>query len=141
MPRKAGWFGLPYLIAEWKLANPGAELQTLAGSGPLAGASMPEQLSKFLPDGTVITIRPPAPVKALMDDGTIITFQQVTGTYTTRSGQPTLVLSPPLPGVSAKKYFFRFGATINGGQYEPDPGVIAIDTSMGRYRMKLEPVK
>jgi hypothetical protein len=132
-----GWRGPEWLLG---LVRP----PTSAAATPAnvsAPKSAADQLWKFLPEGTRITIEPPSPIKSVLEDGTIVSYSQISGVLSRVSGNPGLKLDPPLPTVSARKFFLRFGAQILGAEYESAPGVVTIETSRGKYLLKLEEAK
>lgn len=132
-----GWRGPEWLLG---LVQPPASA-TAIPANVSAPKSAADQLWKFLPAGTRITIEPPQPVKATLEDGTVVSYPRIVGVLGQQNGNPGLKLDPPLPQVSARKFFLRFGAQILGAEYESAPGVVTIETSRGKYSLKLEEVK
>lgn len=118
------------VIETWQKHNPGVMLAA-------PPASMLDQLAKFLgPEGTIV-VQPSRPVTALLEDGSKLSYARLAGKYRIDKGVPSIIFDPPLARVDARKLFLHVGAQIQDARYEP-PATIAVGTTAGRYRLKLE---
>lgn len=140
-PRSAGeWAGIAGFRESYrqqcgKLPQPTSYSTELPG----AGASLPEQFQRFAGSGGIFAFTPDRPIRATLDDGTVIQYRELRGRYSIVGGKPTLVLDPPLPVVTARKWFLSIGAQVSGAEYTEDPRpTVTIDTSRGKYRVVLE---
>lgn len=104
-----------------------------------AGKSLVDQLALFAGVSGTITVTPDRPVQATLDDLTVLSYSRLTGKYRIANGRPLFTFETPLPRVDARKFGLHFGAQIQQAAYEP-PATLAIDTTRGKYRLRLEEV-
>lgn len=135
------------IIAKWQELNPGTELRLapLLPDDPLFSqlatfVSMFEKFAPFVGSEGTITIQPKTPISASLEDGTTLRYSKVSGRYQMVGGIPSFTFDQPFPRVDARKLFLHIGAQVLDAQFEP-PSTIAIGTSKGRYRFKMEKVE
>lgn len=113
-----------------------SDVQVAQPVGTDGGTALEQALRYAGPSGR-FTFVPDQPIDAKLDDRTELRYTQVSGTYQIAESGATLTLDAPLPQVFSRKWFWRFGATLQGADFTP-PATIGIKTNRGRYRVSLE---
>ena len=132
------------VVAQWTAANP---KRSLIASAPLyVGAPMLDQIAKYLPNGTRLTIELPRPMTVSLDDRTQLSYSKVSGQLVTANGKSVLKLDAPLPTIAAWRGVWKIGTTF-GAQiqelifWETNPPSVGVQSNRGLYRFTMEPVK
>ena len=126
----SGWWGEEHLIRYYQTHNPGVMLA-------MPAKSLVEQLTKFLGTEGQLTVQPTKPVAAFLEDGTKLSYSRVSVKYVIKNGIPSWTFDPPLVRTDGRYFGIHVGAQILDGKYEP-PSTVAVGTTAGRYRLKLE---
>jgi hypothetical protein len=144
------WKGEDQLKSDWLAANLGKGIPKAAVA---AGAGLPpiDQLKKFLPPGTKITIEPPQGVVAKLDDNTALTIKKIGATVSYEGTEMVVTLQDPKPAGSYSIHTpigtWDIGFLITGGrgpkQVSPTVQEYRIDTTKGphKIRITMEPAK
>lgn len=132
------------VLGHWNDANP---VRAKATAPPLyVGAAMLDQIAKYLPNGTRITIDLPRPMTVSLDDKTQLSYSKVTGQLVTANGKSVLKLDAPRPTIAAWRGVWKIGTTF-GAQleelifWETQPPSVGVQTNRGMYKFTMEPVK
>lgn len=131
------------ILAKWQELNPDRPLSQPApapadpATSSSAAKTLVDQLANYLGSAGTIVIQPARPIVAVMEDGSKVSYSRLSARYQITDGVPALQFDPPAPRVDARKFGLHFGATISDARLEP-PATLAIGTSRGRYRIRLE---
>lgn len=136
------------IIAQWQKLNPGAELPDLCPLMPddplfaqlATFVSMFDKFAPFVGNEGTITLQPKTPISASLEDGTTLRYAKVSGRYQIVGGIPSITFEEPFPRADGRVLGLHVGAQILDAKFEP-PSTIAIGTSKGRYRFKMEKVE
>lgn len=130
------------ILATWKAANPG---RGLTAGAMYVGSPMLDQISKYLPNGTRISIDLPRPMNVSLDDKTTLKYTRIAGTLVTENGKSAMKLDRPLPEIAAWRGVWKIGTTF-GAQinelifWDTDPPSVGVGTNRGLYRFEMKEV-